>query len=224
MINAKLSKSVTSRGILDRGLMKHLRVVTLLFAIMGVFIPLLNAFNEKPVAHKEPQAKVVQMSIKPVIDEDRRLKFFMLYTLSVYAKENTVKDNIVIVDSILSESKRYNRDPLKMFAIMISETGGKTKAKHSLKHVVGVCGINVKVWAKPLMDVKVIASKKELYTIKGNIKAMAYIYDCKMDECKDKYASALHAYKGKVKETLYQVHITMNIYNSLKKQYNTYKV
>jgi len=78
---------------------------------------------------------------------------------------------ISTVHAVAGELKKY---PRIMTHIAKKESNFNPKA-HS-KGCVGLTGVNVKVWAKTLIEEKIIKHPRDLWSIKHNLKAGFYIY------------------------------------------------
>jgi hypothetical protein len=211
---------------MGKRLLKGMRYAVLSVLLLGsialpVYASLLPTPKVEEVLHK-PITVIYEIKTKPITSEDRMKAFFLL-DLKVYAPDNSDAVNKVITDTVIEQCKLYKHDPLKLFSIIISESGGKVDAKHSNRNVVGICGINSKVWLVELKENGIVNSMQELKSPRGNIKAMAYIYNQMMNSNGNRFASAVHSYKGKVPETMYQVRLTMNVYQGVKHKFSDFK-
>lgn len=73
---------------------------------------------------------------------------------------------------IKREIRKY-KNHKQLLYIIKRESTFKIKAKNG--HCIGLSQVNHKIWTKELIGKKIIRRKRDLYTIKGSIRACVYI-------------------------------------------------
>lgn len=91
--------------------------------------------------------------------------------LSQYIAKTNPSLAAVTITAVARELELY---PPVMTYIARRESSFNPKA-HS-RGCVGLTGVNMKVWHKPLIEKGVIRSSRDLWTVKGNLKAGWYIF------------------------------------------------
>ncbi len=93
---------------------------------------------------------------------------------------------LIQAKTIIEASNRYNIDPVLISVLIKSESAYK-RDKHSLKGVIGLCGINTNVWKDLPFNV---------YLDSGNIEACAYILNHYLEKSDYDYLKAITKYKS----------------------------
>lgn len=196
---------------------KIFSIYVLLFLVLSLVNIIYAIYSNLTI--QEFQAKQIQkqeiyykQEVKNITEE------FIIKKVECYSPGNSDKDNKVIADAIVKQSKQYNIDSLKLLAISLSESGCDVNVKHSSKSVIGICGINSDVWTNELIQNNIISCKEDLRKPRYNIRSMAYIIDKKMNSSNNNFKLAVHKYKGIGEQTEYQVNITLEIYKNLKSE------
>lgn len=93
-----------------------------------------------------------------------------------------------IMEAIAYVSDKHNISPLVIYCLISVESSFRWWIQHPLATVqdynkkkvktraVGLGGVIYEIWGKELVSNKVIETKSDLYTIKGNIHSIGYIY------------------------------------------------
>jgi soluble lytic murein transglycosylase-like protein len=89
-------------------------------------------------------------------------------------------------EAVINASKMYNVSPVVLTALIQSESSFRFR-KHDLPYVIGLCGINTKVWTD---------LPHNPHTDSGNIHCSAYILRHYLDKSDGDYEEAVTRYKG----------------------------
>ena len=128
----------------------------------------------------------------------------------------------LLISSIQQAAKQYNIPVLVLYSLIYSESSFRFWIKHSLSKIrvkgrviqtraIGLGGIIYKLWGDKLKNAKIIQTKSDLFQIKPNIMATAYILDYLRKEplkkgTKNNLISAMRRYYGgNVKAYTYRI-------------------
>ena len=93
-----------------------------------------------------------------------------------------------LAQKIIATANQYAIDPIVFIALVYSESSFEVDKKHSLPYVIGLCGVNTRIWHFTDLNVK---------TIDGNLEVGARILRHYLDRSKENYLQALWSYKGR---------------------------
>lgn len=152
--------------------------ITFILFSAGVFITLLV---HEPSAKKQDSKSTVVLEYSKdihLLQEDLSTNYDYI---SVSAKERIFK-------SILTESQKYNINPVILYAVLHTESNFQYWIQHKPIKIVkdgkkitiqaiGLGGIVWEWWGESLKAKSICETKTDLYNIENNIAATAYIYN-----------------------------------------------
>ena len=230
------------------------KLIIMFFSILAFIIFLLFYIDKsaEKVSNQNKQIKQTNQ-IKKVLKPKIIYKEKIVYrnkadSIITISKDTLIKDiknykNIssankaLILQSIYKYSKKYNINPLIIYAVLATESSFRFWIKHGLVTIIvkdkkiktraiGIGAIIYEWWGPELIKNHIIETKSDLYNIPNNIEATCYILSKNMEKpilkgLKTKQESAFLRYFGGSKATWYVDRVNKVLANLLKTELYT---
>lgn len=145
--------------------------------------------QEKEQSLKNISKLTKEYERKLVIEREKRFNMTTSEYMEIFIKKQNPKisDSEIkrIINTVNSESHKYNMHPLIYIAFMDIESDFRKKATNLNGKVIGIMQIHI-IWKNELIENGIINNVDELYSIEKNIKAGAYIIDKYYNLCYNK--------------------------------------
>lgn len=129
---------------------------------------------------------------------DSRVKSSVVYTVAdqydVYNSQATKK---FIADKIVEYSEKYDIDPMLVLSLLYSESSLNTEIRQQHPDVIGMAGINYKVWGDILTKEGIIYSKMDLKNIEVAIHSLCFVVNSMRRNKSDSAFQSIWSYKGR---------------------------
>jgi hypothetical protein len=129
---------------------------------------------------------------------DSRVKSSVVFAVAdqydVYNSQATRK---FMADKIVEYSEKYDLDPMLVLSLLYSESSLNAEIRQQHPDVVGMAGINYKVWGDILTKEGIIYSKKDLKNIEVAIHSLCFVVDAMRRNKSDSAFQSIWSYKGR---------------------------
>lgn len=129
---------------------------------------------------------------------ENRIKASVIYFVAdEYDQYNSQAMKKFISDKILEYSLRYEHDPLSVLSLLYTESSLNPEVKQAHPDVVGMAGINYKVWGDLLTKEGIIYSKKDLKNVEVAIHSLCFVMDAMKKSKSESVFQSMWSYKGR---------------------------
>ena len=171
--------------------MKKYILIAIFAFIISIAIGISSAFlvADKLFNNNQEQSLILKENMTKTIDELSAINEWNNQQIADFVLvQHIMVDGATLIqaNSVIEASNRYQLDPKLVSALIKSESDYK-RDKHSLKEVIGICGINSKVWDN---------LSANIHTDSGNIEACCFILNYYMQKNNFDVLKSLTKFKG----------------------------